>query len=135
MELANDINRHMPEYVVRRLEKGLAQRESLDGAEVVLVGMAYKPNTSDARESPAVGVAERLIDLGATVRVVDPHIDHDAMPAGSVEIDLTADELRSAEAVIVLVDHDDVDLDLLGEHSGYVLDCRDVLHGATVDKL
>jgi nucleotide sugar dehydrogenase len=129
VELANDVNNHMPDYVVRRLQAGLASRESLAGADVVLVGMAYKPNTGDARESPSADVARRLIDLGANVRVADSWVDHDRLPEGTVEIDLNADELRSAEAVIVLVDHDDVDLDLIAEHSSYVLDCRSVLHG------
>ncbi len=133
VELANDINRHMPDYVVRRLEAGLAERKSLRGAEVVLVGMSYKANTSDARESPSVHVANRLIDLGASVRIVDSHIDERNMPTGATEIDLTVETLESAEAVIVLVDHDDVDIDLIEEHAQYVLDCRDVVNGA--DKL
>ncbi len=134
VELANDVNSHMPDYVIRRLEAGLAERiqtnaTPIAGAEVVLVGMAYKPNTSDARESPAVDVAERLIDLGANVRVVDSHVDPDRLPAGSIEIDLTADALEAAEAVIVLVDHDDLDLDLIERHADYVLDCRNVVGG------
>ncbi len=133
VELANDINRHMPDYVVRRLQAGLAERNSLNGAEVVLVGMSYKANTSDARESPSVHVANRLIDLGASVRIVDSHIDERNMPTGATEIDLTVETLESAEAVIVLVDHDDVDIDLIEEHAKYVLDCRDVVNGA--DKL
>ena len=133
VELANDINRHMPDYVVRRLEAGLTARKSLRGAEVVLVGMSYKANTSDARESPSVHVANRLIDLGASVRIVDSHIDERNMPTGATEIDLTVETLESAEAVIVLVDHDDVDIDLIEEHAQYVLDCRDVVNGA--DKL
>ena len=133
VELANDINRHMPDYVVRRLQAGLAERNSLNGAEVVLVGMSYKANTSDARESPSVHVANRLIDLGASVRIVDSHIDERNMPSGATEIDLTVETLESAEAVIVLVDHDDVDIDLIEEHAKYVLDCRDVVNGA--DKL
>ena len=133
VELANDINRHMPDYVVRRLQAGLAERNSLSGAEVVLVGMAYKANTSDARESPSVHVANRLIDLGASVRIVDSHIDERNMPVGATEIDLTIETLESAEAVIVLVDHDDVDIDLIAEHASYVLDCRDIVTGA--DKL
>lgn len=134
VELANDINRHMPDYVVRRLEAGLTNRTSLEGAEVVLIGMAYKKNTGDARESPSVDVANRLIHLGATVRVVDSHVDKTTLPAGAIEIDLTAETLEAAEAVIVLVDHDDVDIDLISEHASYVLDCRDVMHGQ-VDKL
>jgi len=135
VELANDINRHMPDYVIRRLEAGLTERESLEGAHVVLVGMAYKPNTSDARESPSVRVADRLLDLGARVSVVDSHIDGADLPTGTVEIDLTAEGLAGAEAVIMLVDHDDIDIDLIAEHAPYVLDCRDALHGATIEKL
>lgn len=133
VELANDINRHMPDYVVRRLEAGLAERTSLAGAEVVLVGMAYKANTSDARESPSVDVANRLIDLGASVRIVDSRTNERDLPEGATEIDLNVESLKSSEAVIVLVDHDDVDIDLIAEHAPYVLDCRDIVHGA--DKL
>jgi len=135
VELANDINSHMPDYVVRRLRAGLNKRESLVGASVLLVGMAYKPNTSDARESPSVDVATRLIELGAHVRVVDGHVDNERLPRGSVEIDLTAGEIAGAEAVVVLVDHDDIDLELINEHASYVLDCRDVLRGDKIDSL
>ena len=126
---------HMPDYVIRRLEAGLAERESLDGAHVVLVGMAYKPNTSDARESPSMRVADRLLNLGARVSVVDSHIDPRDLPSGTVEIDLTADGLAGAEAVVMLVDHDDIDIDLIAEHAPYVLDCRDAVRGTGIDKL
>lgn len=135
VELANDINRHMPDYVIRRLEAGLAERETLDGAHVVLVGMAYKPNTSDARESPSVRVADRLLDLGAKVSVIDSHIDPDDLPSGTVEVDLTADALAGAEAVVMLVDHDDIDIDLIADHAPYVLDCRDAVRGPQIEKL
>ena len=139
VELANDINRHMPDYVIRRLEAGLAERQTLAGAEVLLVGMAYKANTSDARESPSVDVANRLIDLGAKVSVVDSHISPQSLPDGAVEIDLTAETVESAEAVVVLVDHDDVDIDLIATHASYVLDCRDVIdaisHDSSIEKL
>jgi len=135
VELANDINRHMPEYVIRRLRAGLSERESLKGADVVLVGMAYKPNTSDARESPSVRVADRLLDLGARVSIVDSHIVSGDMPDGIEEIDLTADRLAEAEAVIMLVDHDDIDIDLIVENAPYILDCRDALYGSQIDKL
>ncbi len=133
VELANDINKHMPDYVIRRLKAGLSDREDLLGADVLLVGMAYKPNTSDARESPAIDVADRLLRLGANVAVADSHIDPSALPKGSVEIDLTRETIEQSEAVVVLVDHDDVDIDLISEHARYVLDCRDVVYGS--DKL
>ncbi len=135
VELANDINRHMPDYVVRRLCAGLPERTSLVGVDVVLIGMAYKANTGDARESPSVDVAKRLIELGANVRFVDSHVDGSLLPLGTTVIDLTVETLESAEAVIMLVDHDDIDIDLLAEHTGYVLDCRDVIKGGTADRL
>lgn len=135
VELANDINRHMPDYVIRRLCAGLPERTSLEGADVVLVGMAYKANTGDARESPSVDVAHRLIELGAKVRFVDSHVDGSSLPSGATVIDLTTETLDSAEAVIMLVDHDDIDTDLLAEHPGYVLDCRDVIKGGTAERL
>lgn len=135
VELANDINRHMPDYVVQRLSAGLTERTSLEGADVVLIGMAYKANTGDARESPSVDVAKRLIDLGANVKFVDSHVDDSSLPPGTTEIDLTAESLESAEAVIMLVDHDDIDIDLIAEHARYVLDCRDVIRGGTADRL
>ena len=135
VELANDINQHMPDYVIRRLEAGLAERQTLAGAEVLLVGMAYKANTSDARESPSVDVASRLIDLGANVSIADSHIAANTLPEGAIGIDLTATSIESAEAVVLLVDHDDVDIDLISEHATYVLDCRDVLNGEEIDKL
>lgn len=135
VELANDINRHMPDYVVRRLDAGLPDRTSLEGADVVLVGMAYKANTGDARESPSVDVAKRLIELGANVRFVDSHVDDSSLPHGTTEIDLTAEALQSTEAVIMLVDHDDIDLDLIAEHAPYVLDCRDAMRSGTADRL
>ena len=97
--------------------------------------MAYKANTGDARESPSVDVAQRLVELGANVRFVDSHIDHRSLPDGTCEIDLTAENLGAAEAVIMLVDHDDIDIDLIEEHAPYVLDCRDVVRGDAVDKL
>ncbi len=133
VELANDINQHMPDYVIRRLTAGLDGRTDLKGANVLLVGMAYKPNTSDARESPAMDVADRLVRLGANVSVVDSHVNPQSLPKGTVDIDLTKEAIEEAEAVVVLVDHDDVDIDLIAEHAPYVLDCRDAVWGS--DKL
>lgn len=133
VELANDINQHMPDYVIRRLKAGLDNRIDLAGTNVLLVGMAYKSNTSDARESPAIDVAERLVQMGANVSIVDSHVNPQSLPRGAVDIDLTKESLEQSEAVVVLVDHSDVDIDLIAEHARYVLDCRDVIYGS--DKL
>src|SRR5438270_3554073 len=77
VELANDVNDHMPDYVVRRLMAARnRQKQALNGSRTLLLGPGYRRNTGDDRESPAVVVAERLLTLGAEVRVVDPHVTH-----------------------------------------------------------
>jgi UDP-N-acetyl-D-glucosamine dehydrogenase len=131
VELANDVNDHMPDYVIRRLTYGLnRRRKPLNGSRIVLLGLAYKRNTSDCRESPSILVAERLIALGADVRAVDTHVALAALPCGIELASLTAEELRSADAVVMLTDHSDFDLDLIVAHAQYVLDTRRVVPAA-----
>ena len=66
VELANDVNSHMPDYVVQRIQSTLNEAErSVKGSNVLVYGLAYKPNTGDARETPSVPVCELLVDLGA----------------------------------------------------------------------
>ncbi|MDI2124558.1 nucleotide sugar dehydrogenase [Yinghuangia seranimata] len=138
VELANDVNSHMPDYVVRRLTAAFnARSRSVRGSSVLILGLAYKKNTADARESPAARIATLLLDLGAEVSAVDPHVDL-AQPfdARLTRVELDADVVRSADAVVLLVDHDDVDLALVIEHAQYLLDCRGVLdRGAPVEAL
>ncbi|MGH9283198.1 MAG: UDP binding domain-containing protein, partial [Acidimicrobiales bacterium] len=89
------------DYVIRRLTYGLnRRRKPLNGSRVLLLGLAYKRNTSDSRESPARVVAERLVPLGADVRVVDTHVALTALPAGVELVSLTAEELRAADAAV-----------------------------------
>jgi UDP-N-acetyl-D-glucosamine dehydrogenase len=131
VELANDVNDHMPDYVVRRLTYGLnRRRKAVNGSRVVLLGLAYKRNTSDSRESPALVVAERLVGLGAEVRAVDTHVSMGILPCGVELGSLSAEELRAADAVVMLTDHDDFDLDLVVAHAPYVLDTRRVVPAA-----
>jgi UDP-N-acetyl-D-glucosamine dehydrogenase len=136
VELANDINDHMPDYVVRRLLLAFNRRQqNLNGSRVLLLGLAYKPNTGDARESPALVVADRLLGLGAEVLAVDPHIEHSRVDPRIGLCDLTQDELSRADAVIVLTDHDNFDWDLVRDHSNFVFDTRRRLAGAHVEQL
>jgi UDP-N-acetyl-D-glucosamine dehydrogenase len=136
VELANDINDHMPDYVVRRLLLAFNRRgQMLNGSRVLLLGMAYKPNTGDARESPSWIVADRLIGLGAEIGAVDPHIERDRVDARIRLCDLTAAELSAADAVVVLTDHDAFDWDLVHEHSRFIFDTRHRLTGAHVEQL
>ncbi|HET7721586.1 MAG TPA: nucleotide sugar dehydrogenase [Acidimicrobiales bacterium] len=125
VELANDINDHMPDYVVRRLTEALnRRRQAVNGSRILLLGLAYKANTGDDRESPAVVVAERLLGLGAEVRVVDPFVGSDHVHGSVERVDATPEELVAADAVILLTDHDAFDLAMVRTHARYVLDTR-----------
>jgi UDP-N-acetyl-D-glucosamine dehydrogenase len=134
VELANDVNEHMPDYVVRRLMLGFNRMgRSVNGSRVLLLGLAYKRNTGDAREAPGTVIAQSLAALGAEVRVADPHLSEGALAFPLV--DATADELSSADAVVIVTDHDAFDYDLVRRHAGYVLDTRNRLDGPSVERL
>ncbi|MBW3581363.1 MAG: nucleotide sugar dehydrogenase [Actinobacteria bacterium] len=136
VELANDVNDHMPDYVVRRLTVALnGQRRSVNGSRILLLGLAYKRNTSDARESPALVVAERLLALGADVRAVDPHVAMGQVDARIARVELSGEELAAADAVVVLVDHDAFDLEAVADEGRYVLDTRRCIAGEHVEHL
>jgi UDP-N-acetyl-D-glucosamine dehydrogenase len=137
VELANDINSHMPDYVVRRLMLGLNERgKPVRGSRVLLLGLAYKKNTGDARESPAVRVAELLVGIGAEVRAADPHVIEAAAVGPAVaRVDHTPAEIADADAVVLLTDHDEFRAADISGHARYVLDCRRVLAGPNVETL
>jgi UDP-N-acetyl-D-glucosamine dehydrogenase len=83
VELANDINDHMPDYVVQRLMQVLNREgRAVNGSKIVLVGLAYKRNSSDIRESPALRLIELLAEFGAEIVAVDDHIEDYRWPAG-----------------------------------------------------
>src|SRR5229473_1828133 len=80
VELANDINSHMPGYVVLRMLLALNRRgRVVSGSRILLLGLAYKKNTGDARESPAIRIAELLLRMGAEVRAADPLVTEPAV--------------------------------------------------------
>src|SRR5436305_2116070 len=130
VELANDVNDHMPDYVVRRLMSALnREKKAVNGSRILLLGLAYKKNTSDDRESPALVVAQRLLDLGAEVRAADPHVVEEHVNSRVARVELTSDELGAADAVVLLTDHDAFDLDQVERAPQYVLDTRRRLTG------
>jgi UDP-N-acetyl-D-glucosamine dehydrogenase len=136
VELANDINEQMPDYVVRRVAQGLNHLgKPVRGAEILALGMAYKKNSSDVRESPARRVVELLAALGGHVQTVDAHVPALQIPRGVGQTGLTSDALRAADAVVILTDHDDVDYDLVAREARWVLDCRNRLAGPNVEVL
>jgi UDP-N-acetyl-D-glucosamine dehydrogenase len=134
VELANDINAGMPDYVVSRLTLALnREKRSVNGSRVLLLGLAYKRNTGDIRESPGMVIAQSLSALGADVRVVDPYVP----PGGTAlhQVELAVDEVEHADAVVVVTDHDEFDYDMVREHARYVLDTRNRISGPQVEML
>jgi UDP-N-acetyl-D-glucosamine dehydrogenase len=136
VELANDVNAHMPAYVVRRMVVGLNQRRRpVHGSRILLLGLSYKSNTGDARESPALRVAEQLLALDADVRAADPYVGDQCVDPRVVRVEASAEELTAADAVVVLTDHDAFDFCLVETHARYVLDTRHRLQGPRVEQL
>jgi UDP-N-acetyl-D-glucosamine dehydrogenase len=118
----------MPDYVARRLMEALnARGRAVKGARVLVLGLAYKRNTGDARESPARRVTELLLALGADVHAVDPLVVEAHVDARVRRVELTAGEVAAADAVVLLTDHESFDIDVVTANARYVLDCRNVL--------
>lgn len=138
VELANEVNEHMPDYVIRRLVAALNERDQpMKGRRVLVLGLAYKRNTGDDRESPSTRIIELLTQLKAEVVVCDPHVDPGRSHASgdAAQVELTAEEVRRADAVLVLVDHDAFDLAMVSREASYVLDTRRCVQGPTVEHL
>jgi nucleotide sugar dehydrogenase len=131
VELANDVNAHMPSYVVRRVTRALNDRgRAVNGSRILVLGLGYKRNTGDARESPSVMVAAQLATLGADVRAADPFVDAGVLRGQVTRVECSVEELAAADAVIMLTNHDAFDVKAIVEHARYVLDCRRVVPAA-----
>ncbi|WP_067821304.1 nucleotide sugar dehydrogenase [Actinomadura kijaniata] len=135
VELAQEINDRMPRYVVERAQQ-LLNREgrALKGSRVLLLGVTYKADIADQRESPARPVARRLAKLGAELTFHDPHVDR--WRVGDAEVprstDLTA-ALEAADLTIVLADHRDYDPATLTRHARLLFDTRGRTRGRAAE--
>jgi len=133
IELANEVNLSMPRYVVERVGLVLNQQgKSTRSARLLVLGLGYKKNTSDVRESPAVQVVERLVDLGAVVHAADPHVLPDRAPDGVTLVKLDREQVAEADLILLLTDHDDFDYSVLRESGVPVLDTRHRLDSSDV---
>lgn len=131
VELANDVNDHMPDYVVRRLVVALNERgKAVKGSRILLLGVSFKANVGDWRESPTFRVARLLNELGADLYAADPHVSPDRFPPSTTPVDATVDELEAADATVLLVNHDAFDPATIVAHSHHVLDAKALLPDA-----
>jgi UDP-N-acetyl-D-glucosamine dehydrogenase len=137
IELASEINAEMPEYVVRKVADALnGARKAVNGSRILVLGVAYKKDIDDLRESPALDIIGLLQARGAEVIFHDPFCQtivddgHTALrdlPMRSVE--LTPELLDGTDAVVLVTDHTTVDYGLVAEHAPLVVDTRGVMRG------
>jgi UDP-N-acetyl-D-glucosamine dehydrogenase len=129
IDLASEINSHMPEWVVQKVADALNDmRKAARGSRVLVLGVAYKPNIDDVRESPALDVIHLLEARGAHVEFHDPFVaefrEDDGRPRKGVE--LSDEMLRWADAVVIVTDHKAVDYQRVVDHATLVVDTRNV---------
>jgi UDP-N-acetyl-D-glucosamine dehydrogenase len=138
ISLAEEVNSRMPEHVVQLVSDGLNDEcKSMKGSNVLLLGVAYKRDINDVRESPALSIIDRLRAKGANVRYHDPfvtelrfddaHTEATHEPVSSVP--LTDEELKSADCVIIVTDHSGIDYKRVCSLASVIVDTRNALNG------
>jgi len=140
IDLSGRINENMPYYVITRLMDAMNDhRKSVAGSRVLMLGVAYKADIDDIRESPAIRIAELLMEKGADVVYHDPHVPGFAVKGrGIPRVALDSESVRDADVVVLVTAHSGVDYDLVAENARLVLDTRNALAayaGANVVRL
>ena len=135
IELAGEVNNSMPNYVVRRAMEGLnGLGKAMRGSRVLVVGLAYKPDVDDVRETPAAEIIKLLFEHGADVSYHDPHVPLFAGMRKYMEYrmhstPLDAETIKQADCVLIVTDHKAVDWQLIGDHAKLVVDSRNAMAG------
>lgn len=131
IEMAGEINRSMPAWVVGKIAMALNEKGlPLKGSDILLLGLAYKKDIGDVRESPSLEVIDLLMERGANVNYSDPHVPvFPNLRRGRFDLasrELTRESLRSADAVVMLTDHTAFDYELIAAHAKLIVDTRGV---------
>lgn len=129
IELSGRVNARMPEYVVNKVDQLLnARQRALNGANVGLLGVAYKKNSSDVRESPAIKIIELLLKEGAVVTYHDPHVQSLQVNGQTFQSDPVLEEfLARQDCAVVVADHDSINWTAVLEYAPMVVDTRNVM--------
>ncbi len=136
VELANDVNDNMPAYVLQRVTRLLNDSQrALNGARILLLGLAYKRNTGDIRESPALHLVDLLHEYSAELSAVDAHVEDHHWPPEVRRLAPAAVDYADFDLAILLTDHDDIDYDGLQDGPLPVFDTRNRLTGDNVERL
>lgn len=128
IELADEINSSMPTYVVDRVAEALNDHSrSVRGSRILVLGVAYKKDVADCRESPAIDVIAKLKDRGGEVVFADPHVEQFVVNGESVErVPFDTDQLKSANCVVIVTNHSEFKAEVIVENSVLVVDTRNV---------
>ncbi len=140
IELAGEINTAMPHYVVERLANALDRLggRGLNGAKVLVVGLAYKKNVDDTRESPSLKLIKLIEERGASVEYHDPLVSQIpptreyASLAGRQSIDMSVQNIAQFDAVLIATDHDDLDWKTLANNAKIIVDTRNAMARANL---
>jgi UDP-N-acetyl-D-glucosamine dehydrogenase len=129
IELAGEINTSMPNYVIQKVNEALNNSgKSVNGSRILILGLAYKKNVDDLRESPSLVLMESLMDMGADIQYCDPYFDK-VPPTRKHQFELSAmpmneKTLKSADLVLLVTDHDDFDYSLILAKAKLIVDTR-----------
>lgn len=137
VELAGEINTNMPQYILSKLAEALSRnsRKAINGSKILIIGMAYKKDVDDMRESPSLILTEMLEARGAMVDYHDsyvpviPETREHADLAGRKSVELRADTVINYDAVLISTNHSDIDYQLLSDSAALILDTRNAMNG------
>ena len=141
---AGHINMRMPHYMVIKISTALnSHKKSVNGSKILFLGVAYKPNIDDARESPALEIIDIITKKGAVVSYHDPYIPHVETPHGASaethysaslhSIELTPESLQDADCVVITTNHSAFDAEMIQQHARLIVDLRNVIKDAGED--
>lgn len=131
IELASEVNGSMPEFVVSKIVRALNdETKPVRGSRILIIGVAYKPDVTDVRESPAADIIGLLDGMGATISYHDPHVpEFDEGGHRLSSVALTDEVLRAADCVVIVTHHKAVDYAAIGRSARLVVDTRNAMRG------
>ena len=130
IELAGEINTSMPLHMVDLVREGLnRKRKAISGSQILVIGVAYKKNINDVRESPALDVMKLLENDGAYLSFYDPYVSFVGLNGNKMMgmETLTKKTLNNSDAIVIMTDHDQIDFQFVIENSNLIIDSRNVI--------
>ena len=138
IKLAGEINTYMPMHVINLIRSGLNKYEkAINGSQILIVGVAYKNDIDDCRESPAIDIIELLDREGANVQYHDPYVENlnfNDIDLKSI-IKLDKDSIKNFDACVILANHSNINYKIIAENSNLIIDTRNVFHDINTDNI